>query len=119
MTLLRQIDLNTLVVFDAVVEAGGFTAAAERLGVAKAKVSIQVKRLESRLGATLFTRTTRHVALTDAGRALHAECQPLLRGIQDAIDNVGFANAELTGSLRLSTTVDHAVQSLAPAVVKF
>ena len=45
MSLLGQIDLNSLVVFDAVVEAGGFTAAADRLGVAKAKVSIQIARL--------------------------------------------------------------------------
>jgi len=119
MALLGEIDLNSLVVFDAVVEAGGFTAAAERLGVAKAKVSIQIGRLEARLGVTLFTRTTRQVSLTDAGRALHEECKPLLAGIQEAIDQVGHDKGALTGTLRLSTTVDHAVQSLAPAVAAF
>lgn len=119
MSLLGQIDLNSLVVFDAVVEAGGFTAAAERLGVAKAKVSIQVARLEARLGTTLFVRTTRQVSLTDAGRLLHEECKPLLLGIQDAIDHVGHEKGVLTGTLRLTTSVDHAVQTLAAAVAAF
>lgn len=119
MALPGQIDLNSLLVFDAVVEANGFTAAAERLGVATAKVSIEISRLEARLGTALFTRTTRKVTLTDAGQALHAECTPLLRGLQDAIDQLGADKAELTGKLRLSTTVDHAVQSLAPAVAQF
>lgn len=119
MTLSGHVDLNSLVVFAAVVEAGGFTAAAERLGVAKAKVSIQVSRLEARLGTALFTRTTRQVTLTDAGQALYSECLPLLRSLQEAVDRVGTERAELTGTLRLSTTVDHAVQSLAPAVAKF
>jgi len=119
MSLLTQIDLNSLVVFDAVVEAGGFTAAAERLGVAKAKVSIQVGRLEEKLGTTLFLRTTRKVSMTDAGRRLHEECKPLLAGIQEAIDQVGHEKGELTGTLRLTTSVDHAVQSLARAAAEF
>jgi DNA-binding transcriptional LysR family regulator len=124
MALLGQIDLNSLVVFDAVVESGSFTSAAERLGVAKAKVSIQVSRLEARLGITLFNRTTRQVTLTDAGRVLHAECQPLLIGFQEAMDRLamdrdGPDKSSLSGTLRLSTTVDHAVQSLAPAISRF
>ena len=119
MSLLNQIDLNSLVVFDAVVEAGGFTSAAERLGVAKAKVSIQVARLEEKLGTTLFVRTTRRVSLTDAGRRLHEECKPLLLGIQEAIDQVGHEEGGLTGTLRLTTSVDHAVQSLATAAAEF
>jgi len=119
MSLLGQIDLNSLVVFDAVVEAGSFTAAAERLGVAKGKVSIQIGRLEARLGVSLFARTTRQVNLTDAGRTLHDECKPLLAGLQEAIDQIGHDKETLTGTLRLTTSVDHAVQSLAPAVAAF
>lgn len=122
MSLLGQIDLNSLLVFDAVAESGGFTAAADRLGIAKAKVSIQVARLERQLGVSLFHRTTRQVVLTDAGRVLHAECQPLLRGLQEAVDQVGqdtHQAAGLSGTLRLSTSVDHAVLSLAPALARF
>ncbi|MES2130536.1 MAG: LysR family transcriptional regulator [Pseudomonadota bacterium] len=114
-----MIDLNTLTVFDAVVAAGSFTAAAERLGVAKAKVSIQVGRLEHQLGVTLFARTTRKVTLTDAGRLLHEQCQPMLAGLHDALAQAGSELGELHGSLRLATTVNHAQQSLAPAVAAF
>ena len=62
-------DLNALRVFAAVADAGGITAGAELLGLSKARVSIELARLESALGVSLFTRTTRRVALTDAGHA--------------------------------------------------
>ncbi|HCY62167.1 MAG TPA: LysR family transcriptional regulator [Oxalobacteraceae bacterium] len=119
MALPGQIDLNALLLFDAVVEAGSFTAAADRLGIAKAKVSIQVARLEALLGTALLVRTTRRVTLTDAGRALHAECHPLLHGIRKAVDQAGARTTELSGALRLSTSVDHAVQALAGAAAQF
>ncbi|KRB94212.1 LysR family transcriptional regulator [Noviherbaspirillum sp. Root189] len=125
MSLLGQIDLNSLVVFDRLVECGSFTAAAERLGIAKARVSIQIARLEEQLGTSLFHRTTRRVTLTDAGRSLHAECQPLLQGLQDAVMQVGQDGRDagkavrLSGTLRLTAAVDHAVLSLAPALARF
>lgn len=112
-------DLNSLLVFAAVAETGGFTSAAEQLGVAKAKVSLDVSRLEAQLGISLFSRTTRRVALTDAGQMLHAECIPLLRGVQEALSHVGGGGAALTGTLRISAAVDHAVQSLSRAVSTF
>lgn len=116
---LSGLDLNALVLFHAVAESGGFTAAADRLGIAKAKVSIQINRLERTLGVALFTRTTRQVALTEAGHRLHMRSAPLIRGLQEAIDHVGDNQGELSGTLRLSTTVDHAVHLLAPAVAAF
>ena len=119
MPLPGQIDLNDLVVFNAVVEAGGFTAAAERLGVAPAKVSVEISRLESRLGTTLFTRTTRRVVLTDAGQALHDESSPLLQQLLSTVENVRSAKAELTGTLRIAAPVDYGGQLLAPALVRF
>ncbi|PRC95218.1 LysR family transcriptional regulator [Solimicrobium silvestre] len=119
MSLPGQIDLNDLVIFDAVVESGGFTAAAERLGVAGAKVSLEIGRLEASLGTRLFTRTTRKVILTDAGLSLHQECQPLLRGLQEALNQYGSVKTELIGTLRISTTVDHATQSLGAALAQF
>ncbi|MES2297783.1 MAG: LysR family transcriptional regulator [Pseudomonadota bacterium] len=119
MASLDQIDLNSLTIFDVVVDAGSFTAAAERLGVAKAKISVQVARLEQQLGVTLFARTTRRMTLTDAGRALHAHCQPLLRKLVDALAEAGSEHGQLRGLLRLSTTVVHAAQSVAPALAQF
>ncbi|WP_137895508.1 LysR family transcriptional regulator [Ramlibacter sp. 2FC] len=111
-------DLNALLVFAAVAEAGGFTAAAERLGLSKARVSLEVSRLEARLGLSLFTRTTRRVQLTEAGQTLIDECVPALRGVQDTLAGLG-RTGELRGTLRIACTVEQAQQSLAPAVAAF
>lgn len=116
---LDQIDLNALSIFDAVVEAGSFTAAANRLDVAKAKVSVQIARLEQQLGVALFTRTTRRINLTEAGRELHAQCQAYLSGLRDALMQVGASNKTLSGVLRISSSVMHASQSLAPVLAQF
>jgi DNA-binding transcriptional LysR family regulator len=114
-------DLNALRVFAAVADAGGITAGAELLGLSKARVSIEVSRLEALLGVTLFSRTTRRVALTDAGQALYAQAVPPLRDLQDALAQAqaGQGAAVLGGTLRISATVDHAAQSLAPIVAAF
>lgn len=119
MALPGKIDLNDLLVFEAVAETGGFTAAAERLGVATAKVSVEIGRLESKLGVALFSRTTRKVALTDAGQTLYEECQPLLHGLTEAIERAGAGKEDLAGTLRISSTVDHAASILAPALALF
>jgi DNA-binding transcriptional LysR family regulator len=113
-----RLDLNALPVFAAVAEMGGFTAAAEQLGVAKAKVSLEIARLEAQLGVTLFVRTTRRVSLTDAGQALYAECIPQLRGMQESLAGLA-ADQALSGTLRISATVEHAMQSLAGTVTRF
>ncbi|WP_235445765.1 LysR family transcriptional regulator [Gulbenkiania mobilis] len=114
-----RVDLNDLLVFEAVADAGGFTAAANRLGVQTAKVSVEVGRLESKLGVMLFSRTTRRVVLTDAGQALYEECKPLLQGLSEAIDRAGSGKDELAGTLRIGSTVDHAALQLAPALAEF
>jgi DNA-binding transcriptional LysR family regulator len=111
-------DLNALPVFAAVAETGGFTAAAQQLGVAKAKVSLDIARLESQLGVTLFSRTTRRVALTEAGQALYAQCVPQLRSLQEALAQAG-GERELAGTLRISAAVDYAAHTVAPAVAAF
>ena len=66
-TTLGAVNLNRIVVFVAVVEAGSLTAAAERLGLAKTMVSKHLQRLEAELGASLLARTTRRLSLTEAG----------------------------------------------------
>jgi len=114
-----RVDLNALLIFAAVAEAGGFTAAADRLGIAKAKVSLEIARLEKQLGANLFNRTTRRVALTDAGQALYAESIPPLRSVEETLAQVGSRSADLKGALRIGCSVDHAVQSLAGVVSAF
>lgn len=119
MAQLDQIDLNSLHTFEALAIAGSFTGAAARLGVAKARVSVQIARLERELGVALFTRTTRQVALTDAGRALHLQCEPLLRGLRDALSEASNDQGELSGLLRISTTLQQAMHAIGPALLQF
>jgi len=119
MSLPGQINLNDLLIFSAVAETGGFTAAAEKLNVAPAKVSLEIARLEAQLGVALFTRTTRKVALTEQGQTLHAECTPLLAQLQTALDGLHGTQERLSGVLRIAAPVDHGAQMLAPALARF
>lgn len=112
-------DLNLLRTFVAVAQFGSFTAGAERLGMARPQVSLHIRRMETALGASLFNRTTRRVALTDAGQRLFERCAPLLRGMQEALVNVGSRSDKLRGRLRIAAPVEHAVQVLSPVVAAF
>jgi len=112
-------DLNRLGAFVAVAQCGGFTAAADRLGVSKARVSLDVQRLERALGTALFTRTTRQVRLTDAGQQLLDDAAPLLAGLGDAVARAAHSSTEVSGTLRIATAVDHAAQHMGAAVAEF
>lgn len=77
-------NIRRLAYFVSVVEAGSFTAAAERLGITKAVVSHQVARLEEELNTTLLIRTTRTIRLTDAGKVFYEHCASILRDTEEA-----------------------------------
>lgn len=115
----RQMNLNRLAYFAAVMEAGSFTAAATRLGVTKAVVSQQVARLEEELGATLLVRTTRRVQLTEVGRAFHARCAVILRASEEAFGDVAQATATPTGTLRITAPLDYGAAVVVPAIAQF
>ena len=74
-----RLDLRRLMCFAAVSDDLSFTLAAKHLGIAQPWLSAQVRKLESELGMTLFDRSTRHVELTDGGRALVPIVNRLLR----------------------------------------
>lgn len=115
----KSLDLNLIRSFVAVADAGSFTSAADLLGVGRPMVSLHVARLEKSLGVRLFDRTTRHVALTDAGSRLLERSAPLLRALLEVADAEGAAAPDLQGRLRISAPVDHAAQVLAPVLVEF
>jgi DNA-binding transcriptional LysR family regulator len=91
--------------FLAVAERASFRAAAAELGVTRAAVSQAVQTLERRLGRRLFQRTTRSVALTDAGSNLLATLRPAADQIGNALDRVSGEAERPVGRLRL--TVPH------------
>ena len=119
MTRPNRLELNRLTYFAAVVEAGSFTRAAGRLGVTKAVVSQQVARLEEEVGATLLLRTTRKLALTDAGRRLHARCVVILRESAEALDELAEGAAEPGGALRITVPFDYGAAVVIPVVATF
>jgi len=85
--------LDDVVIFVAVADVGGFTAAARRLGLTTAAVSKAITRLEKRLSTRLLTRTTRSVHLTDAGARYYTRCRPALdelaKGEDEALEEAG------------------------------
>lgn len=115
----RDVNLNRLAVFVALVRAGSFTAAAEHLGMTKAMVSQHLLRLERELGATLLVRSTRRMALTEAGAAFHADCVQLLEQAQAAIERIGDQRSTPAGTLRLTTSTDYGTAVVAPALAEF
>lgn len=105
--------------FAAVVDCGGFSAAALRLKVTKSAVSKQVSRLEERLGARLLNRTTRRLSLTEAGQAFHQHCLRILAEAEDAELAVSQLHASPRGLLRVSAPMSFGVTHLAPALCPF
>lgn len=106
-------------VFVAVVAAGGFAAAAERLGIAKSAVSRRIRELEDRLGARLFDRTTRSVQLTETGRGFHDRAIILLAELAEAEEAASSASNELKGTIRIAAPVSFTTHCLAPVVGQF
>lgn len=115
----KRAELKRLAVFIAVVEGGGFTAAAARLGSTKAMVSAQVRQLEAELGLTLFTRTTRRVTLTEGGQRLYQESAPLLRELSTVLDRAGGTGGALSGTLRITVPANDLPGNLSPRLARF
>jgi DNA-binding transcriptional LysR family regulator len=94
--------LSHLPVVLAVARRGGFAAAAAQLGMSPSAVSHAIRTVEDALGAPLFARTTRSVALTEAGAAFIAAVGPALTAIEESAERVRAAKGRVTGLLRLN-----------------
>lgn len=97
-----QANLDDIRMFAAVVEAGGFRPAAQRLGLPASTVSDVVRRREDRMGLRLLNRSTRGVMPTDAGRRLLGGVQPAFDLIDEALGTLHDDAAAPRGPLRLS-----------------
>jgi DNA-binding transcriptional LysR family regulator len=95
-------DLNRATTFVRVVETGGFTRAAESMGLPPSSISRSVARLEEELGVTLLERTTRKVALTDAGKAYFERAREALAGLEEATALALDAAREAHGVVRIA-----------------
>ena len=109
-------DLNDMMLFIAVIDAGSFTLAADRLNIPKANLSRKISRLEGRLGVTLLERTTRSQHLTEAGKNYLEHCRRIHL-------EVGLAEASITqilnkveGQLRVGASVGMGHEILKPVL---
>lgn len=111
--------VNEMVAFARVVEARSFSGAAQRLGTSKSAISAQVRRLEARMGVRLLHRTTRRLALTEAGAACYRHCARLLEEAEAAELAAGAFHAEPHGTLRISAPDTFGWMHVAPALGDF
>jgi DNA-binding transcriptional LysR family regulator len=108
--------LSAMRTFRTVVETGGFSAAAPRLGLSKAAVSKQVAELEAHFGTALLHRTTRRLNATDAGRRYFENCVRLLDDLNEVEAEVRNAQAEPSGRLRVSAPINFGNAVLGPVI---
>lgn len=105
--------------FTTVVEQGGITVAARRLGLSKSAVSKHITNLEDRLGARLLSRSTRRVSPTEIGLAYYDWASRILDDAGEADAMVTALQAKPSGVLRVSAATDFGVAHLAPVIGSF
>ncbi len=108
---MRREELGDLAAFLAVAEERSFTRAAAKLGTSQSALSHTVRRLETRLGLRLLTRTTRSVAPTDAGERLIETLRPALDEIDGRLAALTELREKPAGTIRI-TTAEHAAQTI-------
>ena len=105
--------------FVAVVDRHSFSAAADRLGVAKSILSRRVSDLEKRLGVQLMQRTTRKLSLTDTGRHFYQRAVNLLSDLNDAEEMVSDAHGSLSGKIKLAAPLGIGIGQLSRPIAEF
>lgn len=109
-------DMN---VFVQIVDAGSFSDAARRLGVAKSVVSRRISALESRLEGNLFNRSTRRLSLTEIGQAYYERARRILDDVREAEDTARSIRGSLVGRLRLAAPMSFTHFHLSRAISAF
>lgn len=111
--------LTEMEAFATVVDQGGFTDAARKMGISKSAVSKHVSALEARLGARLLNRTTRRVSPTEIGLAYYDRARRVLTDAGEADAMVSSMQSAPSGLLRISVATDFGVNHLSPVLGEF
>ncbi|MVO15194.1 LysR family transcriptional regulator [Parasedimentitalea huanghaiensis] len=111
--------LTEMEAFAEVVDQGGFTDAAHKMGLSKSAISKHVSSLENRLGARLLNRTTRRVGPTDIGMAYYDRARRVLNDAGEADALVSAMQSEPAGLLRVTCATDFGVKHLSELLPEF
>jgi DNA-binding transcriptional LysR family regulator len=111
--------LTEMEAFVQVVDHGGFTEAARKMGLSKSAVSKHISALEARLAVRLLNRTTRRVNPTEVGLAYYDRARTVLTDAAEADEMVTAMQATPKGSLRISAPMSFGINHLSPAVARF
>ena len=114
-----KVSLAELEAITAVARHGGFRAAARELGMSSSALSHAVAALEERLSVRIFNRTTRSVALSEAGERFVADVAPALAAIDRAIEDAGMSAGTVSGTLRLNMAPGAARMLLVPLILEY
>lgn len=112
-------NLSRIEVFVAVASNGSFIEAGRQLGLTGAAVSKQIQNLEDELGLKLFTRTTRHVALTEEGSYFYATVGPAIADIKEAELSLNEFKECPTGPIKVNIPMSFGKQYLTKPIAKF
>lgn len=110
---------SALRLFISVVDTGSFSAAGELLGISTSAVSRQVAALEAELGIRLLKRSTRRVALTEAGSLYLTRVRSLLTGLEETNRSLKQPNTSATGKFRIAAPTALGLTLIAPAIADF
>lgn len=111
--------LRAMVTYVRVVEAGSLSAAARNLGVSQPAISQQITALEQHLQVRLISRTTRQMALTEAGSLYYRKARVIIEAVAEAGELAAGQTATLTGALRIQAPVGVGQSYIADMVIAF
>ena len=111
-------EIRQLRAFVAIAESGTFTAGALRVHVTQAAISMQIRQLETEIGAKVFVRAPRHVILTEAGEQLLRRARHILREHDAALDEIAELAGAERGRLRIGSASAMVLTEQLPAILK-
>jgi DNA-binding transcriptional LysR family regulator len=112
------VEIRQLRAFVAIAESGTFTAGALRVHVTQAAISMQIRQLETEIGAKVFVRAPRHVILTEAGEQLLRRARHILREHDAALDEIAELAGAERGRLRIGSASAMVLTEQLPTILK-
>jgi DNA-binding transcriptional LysR family regulator len=113
-----MIDLEDMKSFAEVVDSGGFSRAAKRLGISKSIVSRRIAKLEAELGARLLSRTTHGISPTEAGLDFKLRSDRILADLEEAREAMAHHKGDVVGRLRIAAPVTFGTRHVAPLLAE-